>query len=56
MRKLTLLIVVFGPGSFYRRQHCLDRYRRFNRLAIREVDDAYALVLAFHSPEVRIVG
>jgi inosine-uridine nucleoside N-ribohydrolase len=56
MRKLTLFVVTFGlarfafPGTVW-----IDTDVSIGS-PIREVDDAYALVLAFHSPEVRIAG
>jgi pyrimidine-specific ribonucleoside hydrolase len=56
MRKLTLLVFVLGFARFIdARTVWIDTDVSIGS-PIREVDDAYALVLALHSPELRIAG
>jgi inosine-uridine nucleoside N-ribohydrolase len=56
MRKLTLFVVTFGLARFASAGTVWIDTDVSIGSPIREVDDAYALVLAFHSPEVRIAG
>jgi inosine-uridine nucleoside N-ribohydrolase len=56
MRKLTLFAVAFGLARFASAGTVWIDTDVSIGSPIREVDDAYALVLAFHSPEVRIAG
>ncbi|HEY8835276.1 MAG TPA: nucleoside hydrolase [Chthoniobacterales bacterium] len=56
MRKLTLFVAILCFARFaVAATVWLDTDVSIGS-PIREVDDAYALVLAFHSPEIRIVG
>jgi pyrimidine-specific ribonucleoside hydrolase len=56
MRKLTLLAAIFCAANFASaRTVWIDTDVSIGS-PIREVDDAYALVLAFHSREIRIAG
>jgi inosine-uridine nucleoside N-ribohydrolase len=56
MRKLTLLAAIFCAAHLTSaRTVWIDTDVSIGS-PIREVDDAYALVLAFHSPEIRIAG
>src|SRR5438270_8004854 len=56
MRKLTLFVVLFGFGRLADAGTVWIDTDVSIGSPIREVDDAYALVLALHSPEVRIAG
>lgn len=56
MRKLTLTLFFVGVTRFVAAGTVWIDTDVSIGSPIREVDDAYALVLAFHSPEIRIVG
>src|ERR1700719_2440340 len=56
MRKLTLLAFAVGLVRFAEAGTIWIDTDVSIGSPIREVDDAYALVLAFHSPEIRIAG
>lgn len=56
MRKLTVLVAIICAGHFASaRTVWIDTDVSIGS-PIREVDDAYALILAFHSPEIWIAG
>jgi inosine-uridine nucleoside N-ribohydrolase len=56
MRKLALLVLALGLARFVdARTVWIDTDVSIGS-PIREVDDAYALVIALHSPEIRIAG
>jgi pyrimidine-specific ribonucleoside hydrolase len=56
MRKLTLLVLALGVAHFVDAGTVWIDTDVSIGSPIREVDDAYALVLALHSPEIRIAG
>ena len=56
MRKLTLLVLALGLVRFVDAGTVWIDTDVSIGSPIREVDDAYALVLALHSPEIRIAG
>jgi len=56
MRKLTLTLLFLGVTRFVAAGTVWIDTDVSIGSPIREVDDAYALVLAFHSPEIRIAG
>lgn len=56
MRKLTLFAAIFCAFDFASAETVWIDTDVSIGSPIREVDDAYALVLAFHSPEIRIAG
>ncbi len=56
MRKLILLVVTFGLVGFASAETVWIDTDVSIGSPFREVDDAYALVLALHSPEIRIAG
>jgi inosine-uridine nucleoside N-ribohydrolase len=56
MRRLTLLVLVLGLTRFVDAGTVWIDTDVSIGSPIREVDDAYALVLALHSPEIRIAG
>src|SRR5947208_10727957 len=55
MRKLAILVAIIAAQAAAARTVWIDTDVSIGS-PIREVDDAYALVLAFHSPEIRIAG
>jgi len=55
MRKLAILVAIIAAQAAAARTVWIDTDVSIGS-PIREVDDAYALLLAFHSPEIRIAG
>jgi pyrimidine-specific ribonucleoside hydrolase len=56
MRNLTFFVAIFSAFDFAAAETVWIDTDVSIGSPIREVDDAYALVLAFHSPEIRIAG